>query len=165
MLRAGQLSQLKKLHVNPRNDLSSLEPGLFEVVTRLEEADLSGKSYFTSGPGRSLSTGQVTRLLTAIKEAEQLRLRRLDIPLNNLSQVDTDILVGAVSRLEVVTLWSSCLTADQLTEIYRLVAERRSPTLRKIFLRGNDIDSVPSDIREEAMKNLDTKIIDKTIFE
>ena len=117
MLRAGQLSQLKKLHVNPRNDLSSLEPGLFEAVTRLEEADLSGKSYFTSGPGRSLSTGQLTRLLTAIKEAEQLRLRRLDIPLNNLSHVDTDILVGALSRLEVVTLWSSCLTADQLTEI------------------------------------------------
>ena len=51
------------------------------------------------------------------------------------------------------------MTEEQLTEIYRMVADRRCSRLREIRLVENDIDSISQDLRERAKFNQSVQII------
>ena len=81
-------------------------------------------------------------------------LRMLDIGLNDLSGVSPAILVEALARLERVKLYFTELTSLQLVEIYTLMAERKSDTLREVHIQGNNnVDSVPTQLRNKAREN------------
>ena len=61
-----------------------------------------------------------------------------------------------ISGLELV--WLSKLTREQLTEIFRMVADRRCPRMRWISLYDNDIQTVPEDLRDRAKLNYSVQI-------
>ena len=106
-----------------------------------------------------LTREQLSVLFRAIQESTHSKLRTLNVRFNNLSLVAPDILVDALARLEMVDLYSTNLTTVQLTEIYRLVAERRSRTLRVMDIRHNNISSVPASLRSKARENQGVEIL------
>ena len=80
-------------------------------------------------------------------------MKTLILNKNNLSSVPTQMLVAVISGLEEVYLTETELTTEQLTGIYRMVADRRCSRLRKINLYGNDHSSVSQDIQDRAGLN------------
>ena len=90
----------------------------------------------------------------SIQESENTKLRVLYLNDRNLSGVAPDILVEAVARLERVDLSDTDLTTDQLTGIFRLLADRMSIKLKWISIRGNNrINEVTDRLRKKAVKN------------
>ena len=92
-------------------------------------------------------------MFTRLSVEENHKLKTLDLFYNNLSSVPTETLVAGISGLEEVNLAGTKLTSEQLTGIYRMVADRRCPRLRKIKLGRNDLSSVSQDIQDSARLN------------
>ena len=89
-----------------------------------------------------------------------LRLKTLDLEWNRLKSVPADILVAGISGLEVVNLMGTDLTIDQLTGIYRMIADRKSSRLRMIKLGGNKgRGSICQDLLDRAQLNQSVRII------
>ena len=86
-------------------------------------------------------------------------MKTLILNKNNLSSVPTQMLVAVISGLEEVYLTETELTTEQLTGIYRMVADRRCPRMREICLEDNDLDSISQDLRERAKLNQSVQII------
>ena len=59
----------------------------------------------------------------------------------------------AISRLKIVELCGTDLTAKQVKDIFTLVAERKSSNLRIAYLYGNNVKSVPGRIRRKVEEN------------
>ena len=55
-------------------------------------------------------------------------------------------------------------TTEQLTGIYRMVADRRCSRLRRIDLYGNDHSSVSQDIQDRARLNESTEMITASVY-
>ena len=67
--------------------------------------------------------------------------------------------MAGISDLEEVFLLDTGLTTEQLTEIYRMVADRRCSRMREIDLYGNDHSAVSQDLRDRARLNQSVEII------
>ena len=81
-------------------------------------------------------------------------MKTLILNKNNLSSVPTQMLVAVISGLEEVYLTETELTTEQLTGIYRMVADRRCPRLREINLGGNNrSSSISQDLQDRAGLN------------
>ena len=76
-----------------------------------------------------------------------------------ISAVFTRLSVMGEHKLKTLDLSRSTeLTTEQLTGIYRMVADRRCSRLRKINLSGNDLSSVSQDIQDRARLNESVQI-------
>ena len=107
----------------------------------------------------NLSSGQLQTLFSKIAEADATVLQHLDVSFNpQVGQVPSELLVAAVSRLESVRLYNCFLATDQLTAIYRMVAERRSGRLEELDCNGNDLSEVSLSLRNQAKLNEDVRI-------
>ena len=136
--------------------ISHIPPDIVAVaLARLERF-----CTFNAFPSGNLTTAQISALLTRLSTVEDTSLRSLSVRYKNLSSVPTDLLVAGISGLEEVKLRFTRLTAEQITEIYRMVADRRCPRLNWINLGGNDLSSVPQDLRDNAKLNHSVFIID-----
>ena len=60
---------------------------------------------------------------------------------------------NVIYGLELVHLLGTQLTTEQLTGIYRMVADRRCPRMIEIDLGENDLSSVPQDLQDNAKLN------------
>ena len=107
-----------------------------------------------------LTAAQISAVFTSLSVSEDHKLRYLYLQHNNLRSVPTDILVGGISGLEEVNLSETRLTSEQVTGIYRMVADRRCARLRKIYLGGIDLSSISEDLLERAELNQFVEIID-----
>ena len=88
-------------------------------------------------------------------------MKTLILNKNNLSSVPTQMLVAVISGLEEVYLTETELTTEQLTGIYRMVADRRCPRLREINLGGNNrSSSISQDLQDRAGLNESVFIYD-----
>ena len=125
------------------------------ALTRLEKF-----CTFNAFPSGNLTTAQISALLIRLSAVEDNKLRTLSIRYKNLSSVPTDLLVAGISGLEEVKLRFTRLTTDQITEIYRMVADRRCPRLREISLRGNDLRCFSQDLWYRARLNKAVQMID-----
>ena len=105
-----------------------------EGISGLEHVDLSEIE---------LTTEQLTRIFTRLSVVEDQKLKTLDLCRNDHSSVLTETLVVVISGLECVYLDKTRLTTQQLTKIYRMVADRRCPQWRWINLKGHDLSSIP----------------------
>ena len=108
--------------------------------------------------GDVLTAAQISAVFTRLSVMGEHKLKTLNLSRNNLSSVHTNILVAGISGLEVVYLEETELTTEQLTGIYRMVADRRCSRLRKINLSGNDLSSVSQDIQDRARLNESVQI-------
>ena len=117
---------------------------LSQAVTKLEQF---------SAQGDVLTAARISAVFTRLSVVKDHKLKTLDLSNNNLSSVPTDILVAGISGLEEVDLAWTKLTTEQLTGIYRMVADRRCSRLRKIDLFGNHCSSVSRDIQDRARLN------------
>ena len=98
-------------------------------------------------------------LFAELSVVKDQKLKSLYLRWNNLSSVPTDILVGGISGLEVVILWETDLTTEQLMGIYRMMAGRRCSRLRKISLVRNDLSSVSQELCDREKLNQSVRII------
>ena len=94
-LRDGPDCRLKILNIS-NNRLSSLPSGMLsQVICRLEEANLANTR---------LNTEQVTAIFRELLTIAPLKLKKLNISLNNLSSLSLPTLRQAVARLEQINL-------------------------------------------------------------
>ena len=109
--------------------------------------------------GCSLTTEQLSVLLSTIRDSAACSLRDLNIRYNELEGVEAVTLVGAMARLQKVDIFDTWLTPDSVALIFRMVAERGSSSLQRIILGSDKISSVPASLCEEALFNKDTEIL------
>ena len=137
LIAEGKISQLKKIF--PLNaDLSSVETELLsQAAINLEE--------FVLNIG-ALALFQLQSLFTKIIETEELKLKLLDVSGSVLSEVSSDLLARAISRLEEVDLYP-CLQDEQINAIFTMVAEGRTGKLRRINLGIVPLVDLPEIVR------------------
>ena len=117
--------EIKDLNLSS-NDLSAVSAAtLAGAIIRLEICGLSSCV---------LTSHQLYAIFTFIREARTLKLNDLYLSDNDLSEVSSDLLAGAVVRLEIVDFCSTLLSEDQLCCIFSLVAENKSGRLKEIRL-------------------------------
>ena len=110
--------------------------------------------------GGLLTITQISAVFTELSVVKNHKLKSLDLPFNDLTSVPTDILVGAINGMKWVNLFSTGLTTQQLSEIYRMVADRRCSRMREINLSFNDITDISQDLRERAKQNQSVRMKD-----
>ena len=84
--------------------------------------------------GYNLSTQQLTDVFTYILGARNLELKDLDLEDDNLAEVSSDILAGAVVRLEKCKLENCNLTTDQLNCLFTSIREAKDLELKDLDL-------------------------------
>ena len=132
-LRELNLSQVSVSHIPP--DILS------QGLAKLEELDATNSK---------LTPGQVSAVFQQLANSEHHNLRTLTLDHNDLSAVPSQILASTISGLEEAGLVETCLTTNQLTGIFSLVAERKCPRMRRILLSGND-SLIPKELYDQAM--------------
>ena len=120
-----------------------------------------GRRNSLQSPASSFQTAaRISTLFSRQSGEENISLRTLSLRNYDLSSVPAETLVAVISGLEQAGLSRTNLTSQQLTEIYRMVAERRSSRLRWIDLRGNNPSDVSQDLRARAKLNQSLLILD-----
>ena len=124
-----QDSRLRRLSVSGfcGVDISSLDPGIVAgALVKLEkvEEDLSCR----------LSDGQLSAFLYRIRDSPELRLSKLHLEGKNLSLLPTEVLVGAIQRLEEVKFSWGRMTAEQAMAVRTMVKEGRMGRIKKLEL-------------------------------
>ena len=128
------------------------EYNLSSVPTNILVAVISGLEKVTLDE-TYLTKEQLIEIFIRLSVSEDHKLRKLKFFGNDLSLVPTDLLVAGVSGLETVELIFNDLTTEQLSGIYRMVADRGCSRMRKIVLIGNDLSSISPDLRGRAKLN------------
>ena len=144
--------KLRDLNLS-RNNLSSVPTDLLvAVISGLEVVGFQSSS---------LTSEQITEIFIRLSVVKDHKVRNLDLSdnINDFSSVPTDVLLAGISGLEKVGLKKTKLTAEQLTEIYRMVADRRCPRLREISLYGNDLTVISQELRDMAELNQSVQIM------
>ena len=150
-------SQLKSIILWHQSLALSLSLNLSSVHTDLLVGAISGLENVRL-TGTELTSEKLTGILTELSVVKDHKLKTLKLSWNDLRSVPTDILVAGISGLEVVWLQHTKLTREQLTGIYRMLADRRSSSLRQIILWGIDISEVSQDLRNRAALNESVRI-------
>ena len=130
-------SKLRTLVYNRDNALSSVPvETLAKGIISLKEVHIRSKVSDSS----ELTTEQLTAIFTTLSTFKEHKLRILNVCGADLRLVPTEILVDAISGLEVVGLLKYAgfsrrlLTEEQYNGMYGMVADRKCPRLRKIYL-------------------------------
>ena len=146
-LAGGKCSKLKHLNLSV-NDMSQIPSELLVAHTqRLERVNFRGCE---------LTTEQLRSLLSELAEGNCSKLKHLNLNLNNMSQIPSELLVVATQRLEIVNFRGCKLTTEQVTALYQMVAERRSGSLKTLVISRND---VPPSLIERAKLNKSVSLL------
>jgi len=161
VLTAGQISAVfNRLSVVKDQKLKNLDLAyndLSSVPTEILVGGISGLEHVKL-MGTKLTTEQLTGIFTRLSVLEDHKLKTLNLRHNSLSLVPTDILVAGISGLEYATLCGTRLTTEQLSGIYRMVADRRCSRLREIKISRYHPSSISQDIQDRAKLNESVKI-------
>ena len=87
--------------------------------------------------GTVLTATQIQNVLITISISKEMKLNRLSFLALDASSVPGEILVAAISRLEVVELLDTTLTSHQLTSIFQMVAIREHISIISLILLGS----------------------------
>ena len=146
--------KLKALHLKGE-DLQPVPTDLLaNALTSLESVELPYCNYSPDQLQTLFSKlAAEEKPLRHLVLAKERPLQHLDLDSNKPKQVKPELLVTAISKLESVTLRGLSLGTDQLTSLYRMVAEKRSGRLKKLGLSFNDQSSVPQSLIDQAKLN------------
>ena len=144
--RISSSTSLKELLIRANNHRKVPSDLLASALIRLEKVDISACV---------LSSEQLRTLLSNIAASSKLQHLRLNY--NNLSEVPSELLVTAVSTLKAVGLKFADLTADQVSALYRMVAEKRAGKLKYLYMRNYHYRDL-YDLYSQAQLNKDVRI-------
>ena len=147
--RIGQFKQLKKLDfertLTRRKNVPVSSRVLCSALVQVDEFSIEKMTRY-----------QASCLLEKIASTEKIKLRRLDLGDTYLpSAVSTDILVKAICRLETVRASYNEFTAQEISAIFRAVAEGAAPRLRELSVCGNDLSALPAEVLAMAMTKVE----------
>ena len=109
--------KLKQLDICGGTSLAHIPADILsQALVRLERINLIGTV---------LTTDQIQNVLITISVCKEMKLRHFSLLALDASAVPGEILVAAISRLEVVELLDTTITSHQLTSIFQLVASRQ----------------------------------------
>lgn len=147
LMKVGTSAGMKLKALTLKNDDLHSVPSetIAKAVSRLEKITLYNCD---------LSTSQLQSIFCQVAEGKSSKLEDISVSQNNVSQVPTELLLKALSRLVKVDLLNTKLTTAQLTGIYTMIAENKCEKLKCIFLGRNDHSSVPQSICNQARLNL-----------
>ena len=129
-------------------DLSSVSPEVLTLaVSRLETVEL---------PGCRLSPSQLKLLLNQVADGKCFKLKLLDLQMNDISQVPSDLLVVATQRLERVNFRGCKLTTEQLHSVFSDLAEGKCSKLKHLNLSDNNMSQIPSELLVAATQRLES---------
>ena len=136
-------SKMIKLNI-VENNMSGVDPGLLaKAVANLETLDI----------GRTeLTQQQATAILSGISKGT--KLTKLNISLNNLSGVDSELLAKAVANLETLDIGSTELTEYKATTILSGVSKGSEVT--KLNMSWNNLSGVDRGLLAKAVTNLES---------
>ena len=123
-LGSGHLPRLQRLQFRA-TDLSSLSPDLLTSVTRLREASFMNCQ---------LNAVQLTAILTAISQAEELQLKHLDVYGNSLTEVKVDTLAGAAASLDTLIAGETELGSERVEDLLRSILAMEDLRLKKLTI-------------------------------
>ena len=130
------------------NDLNSVATAdLARAVVNLEDVSLAQTN---------LTSHHVEAVLRRLALQQRPRLKRLDLSLNNLGDLGlyySNLLPTSVCRLVELDLSKTSLTGKQLREIFCLVAERKCPRMKRIFLGNIELEEISKSLRHRAARN------------
>ena len=130
------------------NDLNSVATAdLARAVVNLEDVSLAQTN---------LTSHHVEAVLRRLALQQRPRLKRLDLSLNDLGDLGlyySNLLPTSVCRLVELDLSKTSLTGKQLREIFCLVAERKCPRMKRIFLGNIELEQVCKSLRHRAARN------------
>ena len=140
---ASEGSNLTKLYIRG-NDLSGVDSALLtKVVTRLEEL-LIGDTELTQQ--------QIADILTAVSEGNNLT--KLDISLSDLSEVDPNMLVKVVTKLQILIIICTKLTQKQIEAILSSISEESILTELNMSCDCNKLPEVDPGLLQRAAQLL-----------
>ena len=136
-------SKMIKLNI-VENNMSGVDPGLLaKAVANLETLDI----------GRTeLTQQQATAILSGISKGT--KLTKLNISLNNLSGVDSELLAKAVANLETLDIGSTERTECGATKILSGVSKGSEVT--KLNMSWNNLSGVDRGLLAKAVTNLES---------
>ena len=103
-----------------------------------------------------LSDNQYLALFNKIVNREDIKMRKLDIDIghwlsmNSLSHIPPDILAESVVRLELISLFRTKLTPNQVRSIFLKIADCENHKLTKQYLGGSNLSSAREDLLVKA---------------
>ena len=123
---------------------------------RLKQLDICGGTSLAHIPADILSTAlvrlvrvyligtvltqtQIQNVLKTISVSKEMKLNHLSFLALDASSVPGEILVAAISRLEVVELLDTTLTSHQLASIFHLVATREHISSLSVTILGHNV--------------------------
>ena len=98
-----------------------------------------------------ISPGLTGEFFQRVGDCLDPRLRELSVKHEDLSSVEPSVLVGAISRLERLTLFCCNLSASQLTAVFSQFSVSEHHRLKFIRLAHNDLSSVPPELLVTAL--------------
>ena len=104
-----------------------------------------------------LTLEQQVAMFTAIVECQDLKLKRITIDCNDLSELDPSLLARAVVRLEDADLFCCRLNSTQVETIMEtiiLASERGELKLRKLNIMRGDITTVSDSTTQQVQRIL-----------
>ena len=128
-----------------------------EIVGLLATALVRLEVVYVSGS--CLSQTQFLRIFQSITNCQDLRLRSLNISVEDLSGVGAGELVSAVCRLGQVSFSETGLLSHQIVALLRCVADGNS-NLRNVFLKEISLESVPPKLINQARARLQVLELD-----
>jgi len=126
-------------------NLSNINPDLIASgVCSLETADFSNTS---------LTQEQVESIFTVIKE-DNMKTKSFNISFINLSNVDPDLMVCAVSKLKAIHMSGCELTKEQVNAVFTVI-QNRSANIDNIDFSLNDLSDVSPELMAGAFSRLE----------
>ena len=153
-IRKSPIMSLTELEIDW--DVSMVEPELFGgALSRLETVKFGYQARITSGQLESL-----LRMISQQEEAGGSKLKQLKFICTDLTSVSSEVLVGAIKKLEEVRFRYGKMTADQITSILNMLKENQKGRLKYVQIFRPSIlgGSVSPSLRQQAKLNTSVKV-------
>ena len=137
-------SKMIKLNI-VENNMSGVDPGLLaKAVANLETLDIGSTE---------LTQQQATAILSGVSKGT--KLTKLNISLNNLSGVDSELLAKAVANLETLDIGSTELTEPVISTTILSGVSKGSEVI-KLNMSWNNLSGVDRGLLAKAITNLES---------
>ena len=147
-------SQLKKLAVTGKGSIMSLDPELLsQALVRLEECN-----FISCRAICNLSRAQLVSVFTEIEQTNNLKLKSLNLPNRDYSEVPPDVLVAALIKLEHTNILDS-LSSYLTTNLLNKIAGSSLVNIKKLDLDLRKSSSVPPELFGEALVKMETVVL------
>ena len=107
-----------------------------------------------------LKSCQATAIFQAILSQEDLKLENLNVGGNDLGEVNSELMGGAVARIKMVSLRNTSMETSQATAIFQAILSQEDLELEDLNVSDNDLGEVDSELMGAVVARI--KAVDLT---